>query len=133
MPASRKYTVDEANRLMPWLTQTFTRIHQGQQALVRAQKELETVARTVRTNGHRDIDRRIQTAGQMVEKRQEELRNLLASIAERDIEVRDVDMGLVDFLGERDGRDVWLCWRLGETEVGHWHELDQGFTARQPL
>jgi hypothetical protein len=44
-----------------------------------------------------------------------------------------VDIGLVDFLGEREGRDVWLCWRTGEPAVAHWHEIDQGFRNRQPL
>ena len=41
--------------------------------------------------------------------------------------------GLVDFYGQRDGRLVFLCWRLGEDEVTHWHELDAGFAGRQPI
>jgi hypothetical protein len=41
--------------------------------------------------------------------------------------------GLVDFYGLREGRLVFLCWRLGEESVGHWHELDTGFGGRQPI
>ena len=41
--------------------------------------------------------------------------------------------GLVDFYGQRDGRLVFLCWRLGEDEVTCWHELDAGFAGRQPI
>lgn len=41
--------------------------------------------------------------------------------------------GLVDFYGQRDGRDIFLCWRLGESSVEHWHEVDAGFGGRQPL
>ena len=41
--------------------------------------------------------------------------------------------GLVDFPSRLDGRTVFLCWRLGEPEVLHWHELDAGFAGRQPL
>lgn len=41
--------------------------------------------------------------------------------------------GLVDFPAELDGREVFLCWRLGEPEVLHWHELDAGFAGRRPL
>ena len=41
--------------------------------------------------------------------------------------------GLVDFYGQQDGRLVFLCWRLGEDEVKHWHELDTGFAGRQPI
>ena len=47
--------------------------------------------------------------------------------------VKDLDIGLCDFLGERDGRDVWLCWQYGEKQVGFWHELDAGFAGRHPL
>jgi hypothetical protein len=41
--------------------------------------------------------------------------------------------GLVDFPSMMDGRPVYLCWKLGEPEVLHWHELDAGFQGRQPL
>jgi len=41
--------------------------------------------------------------------------------------------GLVDFYGLREGRLVFLCWKLGEASVAHWHELDAGFAGRQPI
>jgi hypothetical protein len=41
--------------------------------------------------------------------------------------------GLVDFYGKLDGRDVFWCWRVGEERIEHWHEIDAGFTGRQPL
>ena len=44
-----------------------------------------------------------------------------------------LDGGLVDFPGEIDGRAVYLCWRLGEPSIQHWHEIDAGFAGRQPL
>ncbi len=43
------------------------------------------------------------------------------------------DDGLVDFHSRIEGRDVFLCWRLGEEEITHWHELDAGFAGRQEL
>ncbi len=46
---------------------------------------------------------------------------------------RDFDQGLVDFPAEHDGRVVCLCWRRGEVEVAHWHEMEAGFAGRQPL
>lgn len=46
---------------------------------------------------------------------------------------RDFDLGLVDFPAEHDGRVVCLCWRRGEPEVAHWHEMEAGFAGRQPL
>ncbi len=46
---------------------------------------------------------------------------------------KDLAMGLVDFPYLMDGREVNLCWRFGETSVGFWHGLDEGFTSRKPL
>jgi hypothetical protein len=43
------------------------------------------------------------------------------------------DAGLVDFYSLKEDRLVFLCWRLGEPRITHWHELDTGFTGRQPI
>ena len=50
-----------------------------------------------------------------------------------DITLRDIETGLVDFPALVNGRQVCLCWRLGEERVGFWHELDSGFAGRRPL
>ncbi|MCL6641122.1 MAG: DUF2203 domain-containing protein [Candidatus Rokubacteria bacterium] len=50
-----------------------------------------------------------------------------------DISLRDIATGLVDFPALANGRQIWLCWRLGEDEIGWWHELDAGFAGRRPL
>jgi hypothetical protein len=47
--------------------------------------------------------------------------------------LRDIESGLVDFPALVSGRQVWLCWRRGETAVEWWHELETGFSSRQPL
>ncbi len=49
------------------------------------------------------------------------------------IRVADVDKGLVDFLGRRNGREVYLCWRYGEADIEQWHELTAGFAGRKPI
>jgi Uncharacterized conserved protein (DUF2203) len=56
-----------------------------------------------------------------------------AQLERLDIIVRDLDAGLVDFPALRDGEEVYLCWVVGEPEVGHWHAPDAGFPGRQPL
>jgi hypothetical protein len=48
-------------------------------------------------------------------------------------EVKDWSLGLIDFPALREGREVNLCWRLGEPEVLHWHERDAGFSGRRPI
>ena len=47
--------------------------------------------------------------------------------------VKDIDSGLVDFFHYFEGRDVFLCWKLGEDKIGHWHEIDTGYEGRKPI
>ena len=47
--------------------------------------------------------------------------------------LRDPDSGLVDFASERDGEQIYLCWRLGEERIAFWHPRDTGFMGRRPL
>lgn len=62
-----------------------------------------------------------------------EVDTCVRELAELGIEVKAFDIGLVDFPGTLDGRDVSLCWALGESAVTHWHERNAGFAGRQPL
>jgi hypothetical protein len=54
-------------------------------------------------------------------------------LAELGIEVRGIEVGLIDFPGTLNGREVFFCWMLGESAVTHWHDRDTGFSNRQPL
>jgi hypothetical protein len=47
--------------------------------------------------------------------------------------LKDPNLGLIDFYVRREGRMVFLCWKLGESEIGHWHEVERGYKDRQPL
>jgi len=47
--------------------------------------------------------------------------------------IKDVEEGLLDFLGSFEGRDIFLCWKLGEKKIQYWHELDDGYTGRRPI
>ena len=57
----------------------------------------------------------------------------VARIDAMGITLRDIESGLVDFPALVSGRQVWLCWRLGEDSVDWWHDLDAGFSGRRPL
>ncbi len=57
----------------------------------------------------------------------------VAALDQRDIVLRDLDRGLIDFPAIRDGREVYLCWIDGEEDIAFWHELDAGYGGRQPL
>lgn len=62
-----------------------------------------------------------------------EVRRLLGALSDAGIVLRDIDRGLLDFPALLDGREVYLCWELGEEEITHWHDLESGFSGRQPL
>ena len=47
--------------------------------------------------------------------------------------LKDINMGLIDFPHLKDGREVYLCWKLGEKKVSFWHEIDAGFAGRKPI
>jgi hypothetical protein len=57
----------------------------------------------------------------------------VAAIQEVGCVVKSIDEGLVDFPHLREGREVYLCWKNGESDIGYWHEVDAGFAGRTPL
>ena len=59
-----------------------------------------------------------------------ELREELEDIG---CELKDFEVGLVDFPSLRDGREIFFCWKLGEDEVGYWHAVTSGFSGRKPI
>ena len=63
----------------------------------------------------------------------ENFQESLCHIEELGVLVKDFDTGLCDFPHKRDGRVVYLCWKLDEEEVAWWHDLNTGFAGRQPL
>jgi hypothetical protein len=61
------------------------------------------------------------------------LEDFVEELTEIGCDLKDYEAGLVDFIGRHEGRDVCLCWKLGEEAIGYWHELDAGFAGRQPI
>lgn len=62
-----------------------------------------------------------------------EVKDLLTEFARREIQIKDLDRGLVDFPALIDGREVFLCWEQGEPDIQFWHDLEAGYAGRQPL
>lgn len=68
-----------------------------------------------------------------LEKDVETLQGFVDELQELGVEFKDPVMGLVDFPAMLDGQEVYLCWKLGESEISHWHTLDAGYSGRQEL
>jgi hypothetical protein len=56
-----------------------------------------------------------------------------AWLDDREIVLRDISTGLLDFPALASGRPIWLCWRLGEPSIAAWHPHDEGFSGRRPI
>jgi hypothetical protein len=119
----RTYSIAEANALLPELRERLERVRAARQRLIRAGKR---ITEKVASDGGG-------VAGTDWFEAQRGLRDEIVWLSERDIALRDPESGLIDFPGEREGEEVWLCWRLGEDHVGWWHPLDSGFISRKPL
>jgi hypothetical protein len=122
----RYYTVDEANALLPTLRRILAELIEARQHITDAEPELwEILEKSVRNGGGKK-------AGTFL-KDFEIVQQNVRAIDALGIEIKDINTGLIDFWSKRDGREVYLCWRYGEDEVTHWHEIDAGFAGRQPL
>lgn len=75
----------------------------------------------------------LEELGREKERLDEELQGYVSELAELGAEVKDFDMGLVDFPAKVGARTVYLCWKAGEPEVRFWHEIDAGFAGRRPI
>jgi hypothetical protein len=83
-------------------------------------------------NGHH-LHGRIAKIQKELTQHLEALQALIDELNEFGCVLKDPDMGLIDFLSLRNGREVYLCWHLGENRINYWHNLDAGFAGRQPL
>jgi hypothetical protein len=122
--SDRIYTVDEANSMLPDLRERLVRIRDARQVLLQT---AELVTERVASDGGGSH------GGREYWDAQKALRAEIERLSEENILLRDPETGLIDFPGEREGRRVWLCWRLDEDRVANWHEIDTGFIGRRPL
>ncbi|MHB1501583.1 MAG: DUF2203 family protein [Candidatus Dormibacteria bacterium] len=123
MIEERRYTVEQANRVLPELIQLLAQL---QEAVGLATSEVARLAPLAGHNGGGSWASEILTAGQRAQER-------FSRLQSAGILLRDLETGLVDFPAQMDGQPVYLCWRLGEETVGFWHSRDRGFSARRPL
>jgi hypothetical protein len=121
----RHYSLEEARAELPWLTSQLATMRRARARLsdAEARKALAALA-PGNGGGH---------AGKEAGDAFVTLQAGVGALAEREIVLRDIDRGLIDFPAMRDGQEIYLCWVDGEPDIGFWHELDAGFAGRTPL
>jgi hypothetical protein len=122
----RLFTVEEANALLPRLREILDQAALHSNALREKGQYMEPILRAAIGNG----------GGRIGTEYGVEAYNLYVAverIRELGVVLKDLDMGLLDFPHEREGRVVFLCWHPPEATVAYWHDLDTGYAGRQPL
>ena len=128
----RTFTLEEATAQLPRLREILMEMRKTKPRIEELRQKIMAMTRKSTGNGHlvsQDVRDRQKEAQEFIER----LNELGEAIGEIGCEIKGVDEGLIDFPSEREGRTVYLCWKLGEDNIAYWHELDTGFSSRQPL
>ena len=130
--AKKYFTPAEANQMLPLVRAIVKDIVE----LARGAEDREARLARLRKDG---VAMGIITRPQLEEEESayerevERIQECTAELAQLGVELKDMRTGLIDFPGWIDGREVCLCWKLGEPELAWWHEVDAGYRGRQPL
>lgn len=128
----RLFTVQEANALIPSLTVVLKDLIAKRKQVQVRRRELATLEVKSRSNGRESVAA-VVDARQALDDLLTEMNEQIDHIADLGCELKDLANGQVDFPSWRDGRQVCLCWRLGEERIAFWHEPGVGFSRRRPL
>lgn len=127
------FTIEEANRLLPGIEQAIRELQEDVRGIVATQDALAVLdmldGSTPASPEHADflikqneLDDRIQAYNSRLE-----------DIQGQGCVIKDLNHGIVDFYGLKEGRLVFLCWRLGEPSIRFWHEINSGMAGRRPV
>jgi hypothetical protein len=133
VPGKKYYTVAEANATLPLVRAIIQDITQLAGELSERQERLERVQPNQNQRIGAAYQEEMDQVRADIERGHQRMREYLHELAALGIELKDYQTGLVDYPCWMGNREVYLCWRLGEPEVGHWHEVDAGFAGRQKL
>lgn len=141
----RFYTIDSANERLPEVRAILERLREQRAELIALREELHARRQPPETTANdRPAERAPEGRRARAASEAEALRLRMRGVIDQmeaavqqlvdwDISLLDIESGLVDFPALANGRQIWLCWRLGEDQIGWWHELEAGFAGRRPL
>jgi hypothetical protein len=136
LESKKHFTIEEANSALPLVRAIVTDIVTKYAEISERKARLDQIRKSKPAGGRGPHDLYREELVQVEEELDREITRLqefIDELEELGVELKDIGRGLIDFRSMMDGREVYLCWLLGEEEVGHWHELDAGFAGRQSL
>jgi len=120
---TKKCSVEQANRTLPLVRRIATDVVRVNEEAIKLQDAMELTSDAV---AQRQLQKDLEyKAVRMAE--------LIGELTDVGAELKDPSIGLIDFIGRHRGRDVYLCWKLGEESIGHWHDLQAGVAGRKPV
>lgn len=120
----RRFTLEQANRALPLVSRIVADIVRVHKSAAHVQGQLERLQG--QSPKRTELEKELEGAS-------ERLQALVEELSGVGCQIKDFQSGLVDFVGRHQGRDVYLCWKLGEARIDYWHELDAGFAGRQSV
>ena len=125
-PKEKYYTLEEARAVLPIVKDLMKVVQDARLEIMRLRSQAWPALRNAATNGGN------REAGELLA-HFDRLEAGIKGVTDMGILVKDVDKGLIDFLGQRDGQDIFLCWHYGEDDIQYWHEINAGFAGRHPI
>ena len=132
--AQRTFTLDEAHLLLPVLESLLKQAIESKQLVERIDKEFQDLNHKIFLAGGTLINiAKVATRKAERERAVQKIKDTLNEIDATGVQVKDLDIGLLDFPCLVDDRMILLCWKLGEEKITHWHSLEEGFKGRKPI
>ncbi|HUK22953.1 MAG TPA: DUF2203 domain-containing protein [Terriglobales bacterium] len=132
--SDRTFTLEEAQSLLPVLESLLRTAIEGKKLIESVDAEFQEISHRIFLNGGTFLN--IVNLARRKAEREKAVQRVKDSLAEIDatgVQVKDLEIGLLDFPCVVDGEAVLLCWKLGETGITHWHGATEGFAGRKPI
>ena len=130
--SDRTFTLDQAQSLLPVLESLLRAVIGGKKVMEEVEAEAQELSHRIFLNGGTHVNV-VAVARRKAERAKAEQRakDALSEIGSIGVQVKDLDIGLLDFPCEVQGKTVLLCWKMGEASITHWHGTDEGFAGRK--
>ncbi|HEX7960248.1 MAG TPA: DUF2203 domain-containing protein [Terriglobales bacterium] len=132
--AQRTFTLDEAHLLLPVLESLLKQAIQAKKLVEQIDKEFQDLNHKIFLAGGLLINiAKVATRKAERERAVQKIKDTLSEIDATGVQVKDLDIGLLDFPCIVDEGIILLCWKLGEEKIAHWHSVEEGFKGRKPI
>jgi hypothetical protein len=134
MAKQKTFTLDEAHNLLPVLSSLLKRSMDGKGVIEDVEKELQDLKHRILLSGGLLVD--VPAVARRRAERDKAFQNIKDTLAEIDaigVQVKDLDIGLLDFPCAMGDEIILLCWKYGEERIEFWHGMEEGFQGRKPI